>query len=292
MYEQYLEKTTELIKDIFIKMTALKVIGHSVEQNKRKVIIYPVATTHTYENNETNLTGKFVFGLNDKMTAEFIAKALGKKAGIDEKDCDEKMKSELLAEFINTIVGHVITDWSKLGLKLKFKTPVFGPMAKKEANAENYLILLNLENNMYISIGMTFDQVENLDMKNKKIMVVDDSMAIRHVISKIFLTAGCIVEQAVDGIDAVEKFQKFSPDLIVMDLVMPRQDGLQTIAQIRKIEKNKTIIFMLTSTATDEQTQRAQELGVSCYFIKPVNTDIIFNTASSALTGKSVPFRL
>ncbi|OFZ36559.1 MAG: hypothetical protein A2504_09240 [Bdellovibrionales bacterium RIFOXYD12_FULL_39_22] len=128
-------------------------------------------------------------------------------------------------------------------------------------------------------------------MKGKKVLVVDDSLAIRHVISKVFLTAGCVVEQAVDGVDAVEKFKTFSPDFVVMDLIMPKQDGLTTIGEIRKIEKQKTVIFMLTSTATDEQVKQAQELKVTSYFIKPVNTETIFHTACQALNGKTVPFR-
>ena len=238
MYEQYLEKTAECVKELFIKMTSLEVSDISIEENKRKVVIYPIATTHAYRDEGKNLAGKFVLGFNDKFTAEIIANALGKQVGMSEEDLTEEMKNELLAEFINTLVGHIITDWSNMGMELSFDAPIFGPIAKKEENSENYLILLELPENMYISLGITFDQRQNAEIKNKKILIVDDSLAIRHVLSKVYGDAGCQIDQAKDGIEAVEKFIEFEPDLVIMDLVMPRRDGLAAILEIRKFEQN------------------------------------------------------
>ena len=68
----------------------------------------------------------------------------------------------------------------------------------------------------------------------KKILVVDDEPDVRNFLAACLEDAGFIVETAVDGIDALEKVEAFSPDLMTLDMVMPRMPGIKVIRELRK----------------------------------------------------------
>ena len=80
------------------------------------------------------------------------------------------------------------------------------------------------------------------------IMVVDDARFMRQVLIDIIKTNGLSREivEAVDGIDAVKKFQKYKPDLVTMDITMPGADGVQALRAILKINPRAKVI-MITS---------------------------------------------
>jgi CheY-like chemotaxis protein len=68
----------------------------------------------------------------------------------------------------------------------------------------------------------------------KKILVVDDEPDVRNFLAACLEDAGFNVETAVDGIDALEKVEAFSPDLMTLDMVMPRMPGIKVIRELRK----------------------------------------------------------
>ena len=79
-----------------------------------------------------------------------------------------------------------------------------------------------------------------------------------------------MVEQAKDGIDAVEKHRIFRPDLTVMDLIMPQLGGLDAIMQIKESDPEAKFI-VLTSTSRKDEVVTAKTLDVLSYVIKPID---------------------
>jgi CheY-like chemotaxis protein len=87
----------------------------------------------------------------------------------------------------------------------------------------------------------------------KKILVVDDEPDVRNFLSACIQDAGFIVDSAVDGQDALEKIEKEIPDLMTLDMVMPRKSGIELIRTLRKNEKwSKLPVIVITAHARNE----------------------------------------
>ena len=88
---------------------------------------------------------------------------------------------------------------------------------------------------------------------DKRILVVDDEPDVRDFISTCLEDAGFQVETAVDGVDALEKIEARIPDLMTLDMVMPRRSGLSLMRKLRKNDKWKEIpVIVITAHAQDE----------------------------------------
>ena len=104
------------------------------------------------------------------------------------------------------------------------------------------------------------------------VMVVDDSITIRKVTTRFLERNNYKVVTAKDGVDALQKMQKIVPDVVLLDIEMPRMDGYELAAQMRKEVRLANIpIIMITSRTGDKHRNRAMELGVNCYLGKPYN---------------------
>ncbi|MGB8326972.1 MAG: response regulator [Steroidobacteraceae bacterium] len=101
-------------------------------------------------------------------------------------------------------------------------------------------------------------------------MVVDDSITVRRVTQRLLERNGMRVITARDGMDAVTLLQEHTPDIILLDIEMPRMDGYEVAAHVRGDPRLKdTPIIMITSRVGDKHRARAIELGVDDYLGKP-----------------------
>ena len=104
------------------------------------------------------------------------------------------------------------------------------------------------------------------------IMIVDDSVSVRRVMSNLLKNAGWSVLEAKDGLDAIEKLQAIdrAPDLFLLDIEMPRMDGYELLTSLRsRAEHRDTPVVMVTSRAGDKHRQKALRLGATDYVVKP-----------------------
>ncbi|HDQ44066.1 MAG TPA: response regulator [bacterium] len=103
-----------------------------------------------------------------------------------------------------------------------------------------------------------------------KILIVDDDPGIRRLLSKFLEREGFITLQAEDGLEGVEMAKKEEPALIVLDVVMPRMDGL-TAARLIKFYKplSEVPIVFLTAKDADKEIELAQEARAEAYITKP-----------------------
>jgi len=111
-------------------------------------------------------------------------------------------------------------------------------------------------------------------MSNKssqKILVVDDEADILELLKYNLKKEGYDVKTSLDGIKAVEIARTFQPDLILLDIMMPKQDGVETCRQIREIpELNNVFVIFLTARSEEYSEVAAFETGADDYITKPI----------------------
>ncbi|MBK6725856.1 MAG: response regulator [Xanthomonadales bacterium] len=109
-----------------------------------------------------------------------------------------------------------------------------------------------------------------IERRQPLIMVVDDSITMRKVTSRVLERNDMEVTTAKDGLDAVEKIQDRVPDLVLLDIEMPRMDGYEFATYMRNDPRLKAVpIIMITSRTGEKHRQRAMEIGVDRYLGKP-----------------------
>jgi two-component system chemotaxis response regulator CheY len=108
----------------------------------------------------------------------------------------------------------------------------------------------------------------------KQILTVDDSGSIRQMVSFTLSKAGYGVAEAVDGLDGLEKCKRQKFDLVITDLNMPKMDGIQMIAAVRKLEGyGFTPILMLTTESQAEKKDAGRKAGATGWIVKPFNAE-------------------
>ena len=121
-----------------------------------------------------------------------------------------------------------------------------------------------------------------MDIAGLKVMVIDDSNTIRRS-AEIFLgQAGCQVLLAEDGFDALAKIADHNPDIIFVDIMMPRLDGYQTCALIKKnAELASTPVIMLSSRDGLFDRARGRMAGSDEYLTKPFTKDSLLKAVAT-----------
>lgn len=122
-----------------------------------------------------------------------------------------------------------------------------------------------------------------------KVMVIDDSNTIRRSAEIFLKTAGCEVILAEDGFDALAKISNEHPDLIFVDIMMPRLDGYQTCSLIKRNARYKTTpVIMLSSKDGLFDRARGRMVGSDQYLTKPFTQETLIDAVQTyALQGKN-----
>lgn len=127
--------------------------------------------------------------------------------------------------------------------------------------------------------------------RNPLIMVVDDSITMRKVTTRVLERAEMEVLTAKDGLDAVEKLQDAVPDLMLLDIEMPRMDGYELATYMRNDSRlRKVPIIMVTSRTGEKHRQRALEIGVERYLGKPYQeVDLLRHVQETLRASRAEP---
>lgn len=100
-----------------------------------------------------------------------------------------------------------------------------------------------------------------------KLLIADDNKQITSVLTEYAKKEGHMVEIATDGVETIEKFKRFEPDLILLDVMMPRMDGFEVCRDIRR-DSNVPII-MVTARGEDFEKIMGLDIGADDYIVKP-----------------------
>jgi chemosensory pili system protein ChpA (sensor histidine kinase/response regulator) len=130
--------------------------------------------------------------------------------------------------------------------------------------------------------------VQGLRMQNI-VMVVDDSLTVRRVTQRLLTREGYQVVVAKDGVDALEQLQAVTPDVMLVDIEMPRMDGFDLTRNVRNDERTRHIpIVMITSRTAAKHRNYALELGVNEYLGKPYQEELLLNLIAG-FVGRETP---
>ena len=122
---------------------------------------------------------------------------------------------------------------------------------------------------------------EAVNLSGVKVMVIDDSNTIRRSAEIFLVQAGCQVVLAEDGFDALAKIADHHPDIIFCDIMMPRLDGYQTCALIKKNPRfGVTPVIMLSSKDGLFDRARGRMVGSDQYLTKPFTKDSLLQTVA------------
>lgn len=138
------------------------------------------------------------------------------------------------------------------------------------------------------------EKIENNSLKNvikiedterpHRVLVVDDKEENLYVVGKLLKMVGFETHEAINGEDAVKKFNEWNPDLILMDLRMPVMDGYEATRQIKLTEKGKlTPIVALTASTFEEEKNKIEILGMQGYIRKPFTENELFSVIGKLL---------
>ncbi|WP_459206928.1 Hpt domain-containing protein [Pseudomonas sp. MLB6B] len=111
------------------------------------------------------------------------------------------------------------------------------------------------------------------------VMVVDDSVTVRKVTSRLLERHGMSVLTAKDGVDAMAQLREHQPDVLLLDIEMPRMDGFEVATRIRQDERLEHLpIIMITSRSGQKHRDRAMAIGVNEYLGKPYQESVLLNS--------------
>jgi DNA-binding response OmpR family regulator len=114
----------------------------------------------------------------------------------------------------------------------------------------------------------------------KKILIIEDDQSIYNVYSAELKLRGYEVEHEADGMNAMDSIEKFEPDLILLDIILPGRNGLEILEEIVEREDLQDIkVLMVTNYGNDSNVKKALELGAEDYILK-------YNIVPSELSEK------
>jgi len=147
-----------------------------------------------------------------------------------------------------------------------------------------FTIRLNQEFGSMEQLEQSFDAKENF-LKGKKILIVDDNQINLKVASRLLEREEAIIDKALSGDECLSKIVGGSSyDLILLDIMMPKLDGVQTLKLLRKIENFRIPVVALTADAVEGMRERYLSLGFDEYVPKPVDRSFLKTTLKKFLS--------
>ena len=149
-------------------------------------------------------------------------------------------------------------------------------------------ILIDLSLHSY-ELGSLQSQWDEKNTRLPTALVVDDSLSARRSLMQLLKDSGFKVNTAIDGLDAIEKIDIELPDIMLVDLEMPRMNGVELTTHVRRRQDIAQVpVIMITSRSTDKHRKQAEEAGVSEYFIKPFSEDELLKCIESYLKYEEI----
>ncbi len=211
---------------------------------------------------------------------------------------------DAVGEFINVTSGLYASEISKKQINLDMEPPL--SFHKQEAKGDFYVIPVILEGHevdVIISVNEEFvpgekseqtgsvistsAPIANEDGSLGKLLIVDDSRMSRAILRNILEKAGySIVREASNGEEAVEAYKEVKPDLVTLDITMPKMDGLEALTQILAFDADAKAI-MITAAGQQDKLIKALKVGAKRFISKPFNEDEILQNISEVIKGNN-----
>jgi DNA-binding response OmpR family regulator len=129
------------------------------------------------------------------------------------------------------------------------------------------------------------DESEELRLESRKVLIVDDDPEVRAAIDHALQAEGALTQYCSDGNSAVRVCEADTPDLVVLDMMLPKRSGFLVLDRIKKIEK-APVVIMVTANEGRRHQQYAETLGVDGYILKPVRLERLITMAQDLLEAR------
>jgi len=131
------------------------------------------------------------------------------------------------------------------------------------------------------------EQEEQLRLADKKILVVDDDYEVRNAIDHALQSEGALTQSCGDGNTAVRICESDPPDLVVLDMMLPKRSGFLVLERLKRSDQPPKVI-MVTANEGRRHRQYAEDLGVDGYILKPVRLERLIKMAQDLLDVEEV----
>jgi DNA-binding response OmpR family regulator len=129
------------------------------------------------------------------------------------------------------------------------------------------------------------DQAAEMRLKDKKILIVDDDPEVLESINQAMQVEGALTQTCSDGNTAVRICEVDPPELVVLDMMLPKRSGFLVLERIKRIATPPRVI-MVTANEGKRHQQYAETLGVDGYLLKPVRLERLISLAQELLSGE------
>lgn len=124
-------------------------------------------------------------------------------------------------------------------------------------------------------------------LRGRRVLVADDEDFVRRIVRDLLASAGCTVDQAADGVEAIEKLQQTRYDLVVSDIKMPRAGGYEVFAAVQKLRPAVPVIFITGfGYDPDHSLLRARREGLAAILYKPFKVEDLMERCRDAIAGR------
>lgn len=121
------------------------------------------------------------------------------------------------------------------------------------------------------------------DAMSQHILIAEDDPATRRLVADLLVLDGYEVSAAVNGVEALEIIRAESPDLVILDVMMPEADGLSVLRELRAAGRSELPVILLTAKADDESTWDGWRAGCNLYLTKPFEPTELTTTVAELL---------
>ncbi len=122
-----------------------------------------------------------------------------------------------------------------------------------------------------------------------RLLLIDDSQYARELLKMILEEGGhVVVGEAANGIEGVEKYIALKPDLVILDMIMPRLNGLNTLQAIRAYDKDARILIV-SADNQEEHVRKSVKKGADGYISKPYKKKIVIEEVSKIIGSPAIP---
>lgn len=194
-----------------------------------------------------------------------------------------RVTGEVYALEVERLIGSTQVVIKHFGDKLPQVRGVLGAAILGDGAVAPVLDLAGLMQAPVIDAPL-LDAAQAPALKLPDVLVVDDSLSMRRALSQFLQDSGFQVRLARDGIEAIRAVEEQQPDLLIVDLEMPRMNGLELTAHLRDRSTSQNLpIIMLTSRSMQKHRQQADLAGVNAYLTKPFQEAEMLETIESIL---------
>lgn len=253
------------------------------EENFHEPLADPVACPFCKEENESqdfvcrSCSAMLTLSNLEMLLAHHEADTEVVQKAVEEMEFEENDRGLEADELLNLGIGYLNLKCFRKGLSVLQKAARANP---------NNVVLDSQVNSLAIRLSEIEEKesVQSSMPKDRTIMVVDDSATVRKLISGKLEKCGHIVITAVDGMDAMEKLNDVVPDLILLDIAMPRMDGYQVCKLIRNNDSTREVpIVMISGKDGFFDKVRGRMAGTTSYITKPFGPETLMKMLETYL---------